>query len=183
MEQWKDIPGYEWLYKVNIGWEIMSLPKKWKWWHNWKILKMWIDWRWYVFTKIYKDKIYKNIKAHKAVMLAFVWESNWLQVNHKDWNKLNNSLYNLEYCTISENIKHAFDNWLNKASKSSLWKVWILNKNSKLVWRFDLNWILIDKWYLFDYNKLYWYDRTSIVKVCNKNTRLKTAYGFNWKYL
>lgn len=179
----KDIPWYEWRYKISDNWDIMSLPKKWKWWHNWKIMSLWLDWKWYPFTKLYKDHKYKNMKAHILVMLAFVWESNWLEVNHKDWNKQNNSLDNLEYCTKSENIKHAYRTGLNKANMSSLWMVWWLCKTSKKVWKFDAFWNLLEEWFLYDFNKNYWYDRTSIVKVCNKNTRQKTAYWFNWKYL
>lgn len=39
-------------------------------------------------------------------MLTFVGPSN-LEVNHKDGNKLNNNLSNLEYCTSKENMSHA----------------------------------------------------------------------------
>jgi Zn-dependent peptidase ImmA (M78 family) len=40
-------------------------------------------------------------------MHAFVGDSMGLQVNHKDGNKDNNALVNLEYCTSSENLLHA----------------------------------------------------------------------------
>ncbi len=182
-EIWKDIPWYEWLYQVSNLWNIKSLPKKWKWWHNWKIMKLWKDWKWYLFTKLYNEKKYKNMKAHILVMLSFKWCSNWKEVNHIDWNKENNRLENLEYVTKSENIIHAFKTWLNKPNMSWLWKLWILNKKSKKVWKFDNDWNLIEEWFMYDFNIKYWYDRTSIVKVCNRNTRQKTAYWFNWKYI
>ena len=43
--------------------------------------------------------------VHRLVMEAFVGQSD-LQVNHKDFNKINNKLDNLEYTTPKENITH-----------------------------------------------------------------------------
>lgn len=55
------------------------------------------------------------IRVHCAVAKLFLDNPNCLpQVNHKDGNKDNNAVDNLEWCTCSENIRHAFDLGLNK---------------------------------------------------------------------
>jgi hypothetical protein len=52
-------------------------------------------------------KIYRYV--HRMVALAFLGEPvGKMDVNHKDGNKKNNSLSNLEWCTRSENQIHAF---------------------------------------------------------------------------
>ena len=59
----------------------------------------------------------KTFRLHRLVMLAFkpIENSEQLEVNHIDGNKLNNRLDNLEWCTSSENQIHAFQNGLQKA--------------------------------------------------------------------
>lgn len=58
----------------------------------------------------------KNMLVHRLVLSTFkpVPNMDKLQVNHKDGNKLNNSLDNLEWCTRSENINHSYRNGLQK---------------------------------------------------------------------
>lgn len=53
----------------------------------------------------------------------------------KDGNKLNNSIENLEWCTYSENLKHAYDNNLKKPRKGNQYNdkniFWKISKKDK----------------------------------------------------
>lgn len=61
----------------------------------------------------------RTFRVHRLVMMAFnpVENMDELEVNHLDGNKKNNKLENLEWCTASENQKHAFKTGLQKARK------------------------------------------------------------------
>jgi hypothetical protein len=58
----------------------------------------------------------KNYLVHRLVMMTFCprSDSGELDVNHKNGNKLDNSLENLEWCTRSQNIRHSYDNGLQE---------------------------------------------------------------------
>lgn len=58
----------------------------------------------------------RSVRVHTLVWETFVGEiEKGLQINHKDGNKLNNSLDNLEKCTAGHNVRHAFVNNLYKS--------------------------------------------------------------------
>lgn len=64
---------------------------------------------------------YKNIAIHRLVAEAFIPNpNNYNQVNHKDENKHNNSVDNLEWCTSSYNIRYS--NLLHKNDEN--WRKW-----------------------------------------------------------
>lgn len=68
----------------------------------------------------------KHLKIHRLVACAFIPNPyNFPQVNHKDGNKTNNHVSNLEWCDRSYNQKHAFKIGLNSS-------VGVKNSQSKL---------------------------------------------------
>ena len=78
-----------------------------------KILKTYISCRGYESLRLTVDGEKKSITVHRAVALAFIPNPNqYAEINHKDGNKLNNSLNNLEWCTRSQNERHKFDTGL-----------------------------------------------------------------------
>ncbi len=70
----------------------------------------------YLFVTMIVNQVYKTVTVHKLVALAFIGKRlDGMEVNHKDGNKSNNCLSNLEYVTPSENTQHAYDHGLIKA--------------------------------------------------------------------
>lgn len=120
-EIWKDIPGYEGYYQVsNLG--------------NFKSLDRVINYR-KGLTRLYPGKSllleptkdnYRRIvlmregiktryMAHRLVALTFIPNpDNLPYINHKNGCKSNNAVENLEWCTASENSRHAIRTGLQK---------------------------------------------------------------------
>ena len=75
------------------------------------ILKPIINHRGYAQINICGSGKRKTVFVHKIVAEAFLGlRKNKYGVNHKDCNKTNNRVDNLEWCTPKENIRHAFSN-------------------------------------------------------------------------
>lgn len=115
-EFWKDIPGYEGFYQVSNTGKIKSFI-----FYNGKLtssrarlLKPLLTKSGYTrvrLTNKYGDR--KYIYIHRIVLTTFVGKSP-LQVNHINGIKTDNNLFNLEYVTRSENMKHAYQLGLEK---------------------------------------------------------------------
>lgn len=113
-EIWKSIPGYEGYYEASNMGRIRSITRQVRNWGTHKqrkdsiILKPNPVIHGYNAVCMYRDgEKMKFCKVHRLVASAFLGPSD-LQVNHKDGNRRNNKLENLEWCTGSENNKHAF---------------------------------------------------------------------------
>lgn len=59
-----------------------------------------------------------TILIHRLIAMTFIPNPlNLPEVNHKDGNKQNNSVENLEWCTVSDNAKHAYKMGLQQSQK------------------------------------------------------------------
>lgn len=116
-EEWRDIEGYGGLYQVsNLG-RVKSLDRtvtksngvllsiK------GKILKLRPDTNGYVRACLSKDAVEIDYTVHRLVAMTFLSNPNNLpEVNHKDENKKNNSVDNLEWCTSLYNNNYGSHN-------------------------------------------------------------------------
>ena len=105
MEIWRDIIWYEWLYQASTFGRIKSLDYgRWK---KWKPKIMKLQKSKYLMVKLCKDWLQKRFSVHRLVWLTFLKHEKET-INHKDWNKFNNNIENLEWATLSENLKHKY---------------------------------------------------------------------------
>ena len=122
-EVWKDVVGYEGLYQVsNLG-RIRKIRKKNLYSKNKmcplisNIMTPRFVTGGYLSVRLTKDKKSKGKRVHRAVAEAFIQNPGKKEtVNHKDFDKTNNHVSNLEWMTNAENINHAFKNGRFKSS-------------------------------------------------------------------
>jgi len=115
-EIWLPIVGYEGLYSVsNLGnikrVERIKFTKNGR---MWKLKErpcvIWDNSHGYMTASLHKESVTKTKTVHRIVAIAFLSnEENKKCVNHKNEIRNDNRVDNLEWCTYSENSKHAFD--------------------------------------------------------------------------
>lgn len=112
-EEWKDITNFENLYRLsNYGRVISSHTGK------WKLLKTQYNGSGYACVILHKNNQIKMIRIHRLVAEYFIPNpENKPMVNHKDGNKANPVYTNLEWCTRSENEKHAWKMGLKRVTE------------------------------------------------------------------
>lgn len=106
---WKDIKEYEGLYTISDKGEIRNCKGQ--------LRKLNIGKNGYVLVDLYKNNIRHTYLVHRLVAQAFIPNPYNLElINHKDGDKTNNDINNLEWCDYSYNLKHAIINKLRRAN-------------------------------------------------------------------
>jgi uncharacterized protein YerC len=131
-EIWKDIPGFEGKYQVsNLGRVKSFVYRR----NKTTIRKLPISNNYYRLL-LCKNGKYESFYIHRLIADAFIPNpKNKKYVNHKDGNKLNNDISNLEWVTSAENSHHAWATGLNTKiyshSKQDAQKVLVLRKEGR----------------------------------------------------
>ena len=128
IEIWKDIPSYEGLYQASNYGNIKRLHKDYRC-KPYKILKPQKSGNYYTVT-LSKNGISVQYTVHYLIAKTFILNvENKSQINHKDGNKLNNTIENLEWVSNSENTKHAYDNNLYHFNGKNSYPVVLYDKD------------------------------------------------------
>lgn len=179
-EIWKDIKNYEKLYQVSNYGRVRSkthIRKNGKNENNiclskGKILSSGKDSNGYMIVVFSKNGKTKSYRVHRLVAQAFIPNiNNYRCVNHKDENKQNNNVENLEWCSHKYN-----NNYGTKPNRISI-------ANSKSVNQYDKDGNFIKKWNSMKEVSRYLKIARADVNIskCCKN-KSKTAYGYIWRY-
>ena len=147
-EIWVDVKGYEGLYKVSNKGRIKSLARGYKnQYGEFGYKKEFIkaqkiscfnkeekQKRGYYVVNLAKDNRGEWIRVHRLVAEAFIPDPEKKEeVNHKDGNKLNNKVNNLEWVTHQENCLHAWKTGLHKNEEERVRKIKEKNKILKKI--------------------------------------------------
>lgn len=160
IEIFKDIEGYEGLYQISNYGNVKSLNfnrtgKE-------KILKPTKNSDGYLQICLHKQGIKKHY-IHRLVAQAFIENPNNLpQVNHKDEDKTNNYIENLEWCERKYNINYGTRT--DKCSKQ------VLCVETGVVYPSTI-----------EVERQLGFNNANIGKCCNG--RYKQAYGYTWCYV
>jgi hypothetical protein len=105
LEEWKPVEGFE-DYLVSSNGDIYSNISK-------RLLKRYEHNHGYSATAFHKNKVRYQALTHRVVAKAFIPNpDNLPTVNHKDGNKKNNHISNLEWCSYLDNNLHALETGL-----------------------------------------------------------------------
>ncbi len=125
-EIWKSIPGYEGYYEVSTEGRVRSVARiavgRWGTCRRQAtILTPTPNGKGYLQVRFSIDGKKSKPLVHRLVAAAFVPNPCGLpQINHKDGNKANNCVANLEWCTASENALHrgrVLHKWVGRAKR------------------------------------------------------------------
>lgn len=161
-EIWKPVKGFENRYLISNEGQVYSIVKK-------SLLKPMKTEKGYLYVDLRCNYKRKPKKIHRLVAETFL-ENPYAkkEVNHKDGNKLNNTVGNLEWCTRSENLLHAYATGL---------------KAQKIV---AVDMFTVDGTFIKQFESIKNAERftginRSTISACCRN-KANTAGGYVWRY-
>lgn len=187
MEKWKEIPGLNGRYLASDLGRIKSIDsvvschkshyRK----QPGKILKPYEGKNGYEKVTVFIDGKRKYTTVHRLVASAFIPNPKKKeQVNHKNGNRSDNRLCNLEWCTMSENIKHSFRE-LDRPRKSHFKGV--TGKDhplSKKIAKLDIHGNIIKIYDAMNDAKRDGFNIGNILSCCQG--KRKSHQGYKWQY-
>ena len=172
IEEWKDIKDYEGKFQVSSYGNIRNIN-----YYGTGIIKI-VNQRpnenGYMVVSLSKNKKTKPCKVHRLVAETFLPNpENLPEVNHKDENKTNNRVENLEWKTHRGNCNHGTRN-------ERIFEKTTNGKCSKKVLQFSKSGEFIREWPSVMECSRNGYDFRNVSACCLG--KRKTAYGFKWEY-
>ena len=167
-EEWRDIAGYEGKYQVSSLGNVRAMN-----YHRegrCQVLKPAMDKYGYLKLLLCKNGKHKNHSVHRLVAEAFITNAEGLeQVNHRDENKANNAVSNLEWCTAKENSNYGTGIARRAATLS------------KPVQQFSKDGTFVAVWpSTIEAERVTGIYHSAICSCCNG--RYHTAGGYKWRY-
>ena len=185
MEDWRDIPEYSGLYQISSYGNVRSCTRT-KW--NGKkdilakgrLLQPWEANGGYKCVYLCRNGSKRLYKIHRLVAIVFIPNTESKpEVNHKDGNRGNNHVSNLEWCTKSENNQHSYT-VLNRISPMR-GKTGVKCVLSKRIAQYDLSGGFIKVWdSMMDAQRELGISASNISACCRG--KFASMGGYKWKF-
>ena len=174
-EIWKPIEDFKDKYKVsNLG-RIKNIRTN----HIYKTTNQQGD---YFAINLYNETHKRTTRIHREVAKAFIPNpNNYPVVNHKDMNKQNNCVDNLEWCTYSYNTKDAIKKGANTMSGFNKYNKEKAHKKYGYIYQYDMSMKYINKHYSpLEASKKTGVCCRNILQVINHQEGRTQAGGYIW---